>query len=412
MSEAHGEELKIYQSDVAPQRFLKTIIMKTCLAKLSSGFFELTFIFVAACLFSGCAGPTTPFGAVPLKKSAIPSLPQDDEEDDDDRMVASVQDPKNYAHPRIVFSPKRQLLHDKAKFSLIIEDPQGIPKDFEIMVIYNGIDVTKKFLSQASASYEGHSTTRMRLTMYNLRILPNRENRIDVVYWRTHNATSTFARYMPPYCDAFKAMPVVTTGTFREGQPFIETISRYALDKRFNPSFVTGLIAQESGFNTKAVSHAKALGLTQVTPLGEAEIVKDNANWPRYPNIAGMPSPILKMNVMAGKINGSNEWRLDPSLSIQGGVEYLKYLNEYWRRPQAFSTISGNFRDTNLALSQLILASYNSGPTRVFNALQRHGKRWLHDGEDLDEARKYVGRVTSYCDYFAHGEESENESSP
>ena len=100
-----------------------------------------------------------------------------------------------------------------------------------------------------------------------------------------------------------------------------------------------------------------------------------------------------------GKVNASNEWRLNPGLSIQGGAEYLTYLAEYWSRPDKRAQLEKYVGDDDYALSLVMLASYNSGGSRVSAAIDADGKKWLQDDE-LGEARKYVRRVASYCDYF------------
>jgi soluble lytic murein transglycosylase-like protein len=50
--------------------------------------------------------------------------------------------------------------------------------------------------------------------------------------------------------------------------------------------------------------------------------------------------------------------------------------------------------------TKLLLASYNSGYARVLTALRTYGKNWITSPE-LHEARRYVNRISSYCDYFS-----------
>jgi soluble lytic murein transglycosylase-like protein len=117
-----------------------------------------------------------------------------------------------------------------------------------------------------------------------------------------------------------------------------------------------------------------------------------------------MPLALLRLNIMNGRVNATNEWRLNPALSIQGGVEYLTYLSEYWSRPDKRAQIEKALGTDDLAFSEVMLASYNSGATRVSLALDQKGKNYLQE-DGLYEARKYVNRVISYCDYFASREE-------
>ena len=58
----------------------------------------------------------------------------------------------------------------------------------------------------------------------------------------------------------------------------------------------------------------------------------------------------------------------------------------------------GTDSDTNV--SEVILASYNAGPKKVSQALDRYGKNWLADDE-LTGAVKYVRKIVSYCDQFS-----------
>jgi soluble lytic murein transglycosylase-like protein len=184
----------------------------------------------------------------------------------------------------------------------------------------------------------------------------------------------------------------------------LQFINQNAQKKKLNPFFVAALVAQESSFDPLALSRNRALGLTQVTSLGESEIIKNYETWPRYPGLDAMPLPILRMSILTGRVNSGNEWRLNPAHSIEGGVEYLAYLSEYWRRPERRSMIERKLGPSENALSEVMLASYNAGAARVSEALERNGARWLQD-EQLGEARKYVRRIVSYCDHFEHRED-------
>ena len=50
----------------------------------------------------------------------------------------------------------------------------------------------------------------------------------------------------------------------------------------------------------------------------------------------------------------------------------------------------------------MILASYNSGSARVKNIIQEKGDEWLKDPA-LQEAFKYVNKVSSFCFHFSQG---------
>lgn len=344
--------------------------------------------FAAVSMLFGCAGPTTPFGTPNMRIDPF----------------SEKLDPPSQSI-KIKLFPKDQILHGKVDFKVTIEDPVGITPNYKVRLFYNGLDVSEKFLSQAKRTFLDPDHTKLQLILPNLRIQPLKTNRIYFGYMRNINTRPVFARYHAPSCSAFSEGDLASAHEIGMPLPVKKMIQKMGKDEKINPNFLAGLVAQESGFDAKAVSWAKAIGLTQITPLGEAEIIKTYKEWPRYPEINHMSSPAIKMKVMRGKINASNEWRLNPSHSIQGGLTYIKFLNGYWHRQENFQNLLNLSGDSEGILSAAILASYNSGPARVNYALQKYGKRWLVDAPELGEARLYVARVTSYCDYFSQGEE-------
>ena len=199
-----------------------------------------------------------------------------------------------------------------------------------------------------------------------------------------------------------RAKPRIETA-FRVPASYVESINDLAGESKINASFFAGLIAQESSFDPNAVSSAKAIGLTQITKVAEDEIIKDFPNFPRHPKINAISLPYLKTLIMLGNINQKNEWRLDPEYSMQGGISYLRYLDNYWHKPQNLEMVKSVYVDTDQGLTDVIMASYNSGASRVKRALETKGYNWIND-EELGEAKKYVGRVSSYCYHFAEKE--------
>lgn len=340
----------------------------------------------------GCAGPMSPFGAISMKQKWA---------SDDAKKTVGV----NKSRARVRFTPDRQVLHGAANFSVIIEDPEGVPEDFGLVVNYNGMNVTKEFLSHAQRTSLDPLDHEVKLTTKNMRLLPSRENRIQVSYYRGSTEKSATAQYMPPSCSAFASNQMVfAIPDFDPPMMVLQLINQNAQKRKLNPFFIAALVAQESSFDPLALSRSKALGLTQVTSLGESEIIKRYETWPRFPGLENMPLPILKLSILSGRVNSGNEWRLDPAHSIEGGVEYLAYLSDYWRRPEKHAIIERKLGPSENAFSEVMLASYNSGATRVSDALEREGTRWLQDKE-LGEARNYVRRIVSYCDYFEHRED-------
>jgi soluble lytic murein transglycosylase-like protein len=343
-----------------------------------------------------CAGPTTPFGALRLFSK--------DSAESEARGPASLFG-KDFEFeetgPSVHFYPPRQVLHTRTTFAVEIEDPKGVPEEPNIALFYNGFDVTKEFLAQATRTDSDPQKKKVRLATKNLRLVAGRENRIHFLYWPKEAKNPVVAQYHGPSCFAFdRSQRLERLTPFRLTKEVLRTIDEEAAQKEINPFFLAGLIAQESSFNPLTVSRNKALGLTQITSLGETEIIEKFADWPRHPEIAEMPFPILKLAILNGDINPQNEWRLDPERSIRGGAEYLSYLHEYWNRGDKRMLLEEQLGERGAALSEVLLASYNSGAARVSQALERRGPDWLED-EELNEARKYVGRVVSWCDQLA-----------
>lgn len=311
---------------------------------------------------------------------------------------------QEYTGPQIRFTPHRQVLHGSTSFSVNIFDIDGIPENFGFKIVYNNIDVTQQFLAKAEKVYLDKNRKKIRMTIDYFRLIPVKENSIKVSYWREFKSQAVTAEYQPPRCSAFETFrKLADLPDFKVDKRIVEHIDLYARQRNFNPYYIAGLVAQESAFDPRAVSTARAIGLTQVTTLGEAEIIKKYSNWPRYPGIHDMSLLRLKLGILNGKINPSNEWRLNPTLSILGGIEYVTYLAELWTKPDRRAFVERYLGRSDEVMSEVILASYNSGATRVQSALEEKGKRWLQH-EELNEARKYVKRVTSYCDYFATGD--------
>src|SRR5207237_304986 len=130
-----------------------------------------------------------------------------------------------------------------SQFTVTVEDPDGVPRDYELMILYNGIDVSRAFMLQAQEMFEGHSATKVKLTFENLRILAARENKIEVIYWHSHNDRPAYASFAPPRCSAFRPMKIASIGDFEVPSKLLEEISTDAVQFRLNPTYVAGLIA-------------------------------------------------------------------------------------------------------------------------------------------------------------------------
>ena len=138
------------------------------------------------------------------------------------------------------------------------------------------------------------------------------------------------------------ATPTVASGAGGSSTyaPLIEqAAARYGLD----PSLLSGLIEQESGFDPSASSSAGALGLTQLMPSTAASL--------------GVSEP------------------LNPAQSIEGGARYLSQL---------LHQFAGNTADA--------LAAYNAGP----GAVEQYG-----GVPPYPETQQYVAKVLGYAASFS-----------
>lgn len=357
-------------------------IGRICLLGLSLGLFN-----------SGCVGPATPFGAIKeldvRESQRIAKLIRSTSKAEIEQII----------RPQISFQPKRQVLHDASKLKIVVDDPMQIADTSQVSVLYNGFDVSEIVGARVKRQLS-KGGTRLTLELSNIRIRPQSNNHIDVYYSRRPGDPFTaHAALDAPYCRPFVAARVQSTEKFRVDPRLLQMIHRTAREFGYNPGLLTGLIAQESGFNTFSVSWAKALGITQVTSAAESSFITRFPQWPRYPGIAELTVAEIKTLIWLGRINGNTEWRLDEESSVVGGAAYLDWLRKYWYAPGNFALIASAFSDTELGLAQVILASYNSGPSRVRRALDFWGHNWLSDDE-LGEARNYVKRVFSYCYHF------------
>ena len=299
---------------------------------------------------------------------------------------------------KVRFDPPRQVVHGSKPMSVLINDPDGVQKDFRMLVLYNDLDVTQSFMHQAKLEYRERGRE-VKIRIPSVRLSDGGENRIEILY-QTARGELVSANYQTAQCSVVDRKPVLRTDEFDPGEWLLSMIDRVSKENEINPSLTAGLIAQESGFDSRRVSWARALGLTQVTPVADDELLKMKPHWPRYPGVNSLPPGLLKLMVMAGSVNERNDYRLNAELSVRGGLAFAKMLFDRWSSQDNQARIAKIYPDAELGRTQLILASYNSGYTRVSQALTRYGADWL-SAPDLKEAHRYVNRIFSYCDDFS-----------
>ena len=338
-------------------------------------------------MLCACAGPTSPFGA-------IHSAPKKVVKNEINR------DPSNAVPVKINFFPSRQNLHQKQNLIIEVTDPIGLEPMDSVRVFFNDTDITASFFYLANSKVDS-TGTKLSIEFKNLGLRADQRNKISVKYKNQLGLTKT-AEYLTPECPLNQNWSINNIMPFNPPDRLINYINKQAQKGGVNPSAMISLIAKESGFRSRAVSWAKALGLTQITPLAEVEVAEKHENFPRYPGINQMSFLQLKAKIMSGEINSKTEWRLNPRHSVEGGVTFLNRLIKYWSRPEQIDLLSRSFEDPIGEFDRVVLASYNSGQTRVKRSIQKYGDQYLWKPNHLRAAREYVQKIQSYCYHFTH----------
>ncbi len=324
-------------------------------------------------LVQSCAGPINPFGSELLPKTAS-YLPKNNINDNE---------------LKIKITPDRQNLHDAHQLELKItsKDEPVVPND--LVVVWNGEDITNSFKKVIDYSYNQTTST---FKLRNFRLISSEDHELE--FYIKHKGQVYYKKYQLPECNIYSKEFVSETGSFEVSRDLVNVIQQTALVHDINPSLLTGLIAAESSFKPTAVSSAKAIGLTQVTNLGHLEIQKSFPDWKIDKRTKRFPASVIKALVKINEIDSSDDWRLNKKKSILGGTNYLLFLKDYWeKKALSFKIGTGEMTD-------LILASYNSGAARVKNAFKRNPRNWKKS-KNLVEANKYIKRISSYCYHFS-----------
>src|SRR3989344_2654661 len=187
-------------------------------------------IFACSALFSGCAGPASPLGAIdgldPQKSKLRPS------ELTDSTTVGNLE---RVIPPKIEFYPKRQVLHDASPLRSRIRDALGITPTYKVRVFHNGYDVSDAFHAQVRTTiFPG--AHEMELTVSNVRFQATEDNEVEIYYFREdRQSAATRAILETPECRPFSRDKIASTGSFRVSDRLLSMIERTALQHGSNP---------------------------------------------------------------------------------------------------------------------------------------------------------------------------------
>lgn len=344
-------------------------------------------------IFVGCAGPTNPFGSQVWINSKYEKLPHEHREK------------TAHINTQISAFPQTKLYHTPYDLIVQITDESGVPKDFRYQVLYNG-KILENWWKTEKIQFDSQNPHIVNIVFKNLSLLPERENDIQILYYRSIGAIPVVYKLSPPKCSMDEILKIGSLGDFEKKKTINkDIIENLAIENQVNPTLIAGLIAQESAFNPRAISWAKAVGLTQVTPIANKEIISEKSDWPVDNRISEMNYLQLKTRIYMDKINQDTDWRLDEEKSLEGGILFIKRLKNYWSQKKTVTLLKKVFKN-NIPWTDIILASYNSGAYRVKKSIKRNHKSWLQDKE-LKEARKYVRKIRSYCYAFSDLEQKE-----
>lgn len=339
-------------------------------------------------LFYSCAGPTNPFGGDIFIS---------------EKFELNAKSKKG-AKVNLHMYPARQYYNSPYDLSIKIKDPNFVISKFRYDIVYNHRKLNRWFKSE-EIKFPKNKDGEIEIVFKNLSILPGNINKIAFLYYPAGSKQPIVHKLEVPECLKEQQDGDLFISPFKVTENLKQSIKSLAGQYKYNPSLIAALIAQESSFKTKAISKAWALGLTQVTPTAHQEIKKFKAAWDIYPEFEDLSLRTIKNYLKENKINAGNDWRLDNNKSIEGGILYLDYIKSYWGTPNKKEILSTTFKK-GIPEVDIYLASYNSGPYRVKKSIIKNGENWLFD-KSLNEARKYVMNIKSYCYAFNEGDQHE-----
>jgi len=339
--------------------------------------YTLTLLF----LFTSCAGPSSPFGSNILITSNYD--------------LSKVKNAKSNERLKIEAFPKNLLYHTNFDLKVKINNADGFDHNIRYDIVYNGKKLERWWDSESIEINK--ERTEAKINFKNISLLPGLKNEIVFLYYPSNSSDPIAYEFKGPECNFSNHEPIKNLSEFDVDPKLTHYINFISKKYEINPSLLASLVAQESSFNSNAVSISRAVGLTQVTPIANKDIRIEKNEWKSYPDSDKLSYLNLKYKIYRGVINKKNDWRLDKHKSLEGGALYLKQLSNFWNLEKNKKLLSTKFN--RMTKTDIILASYNSGASRVKRSIKKHNTNWIWSKE-LNEARKYVMNIKSYCHKF------------
>ena len=119
-----------------------------------------------------------------------------------------------------------------------------------------------------------------------------KNGRVDVIMTNPMKAHLKFLakedgaayEFKGPECNFSNHEVIKNLSEFNVDPKLTQYINFISKKYEINPSLLASLVAQESSFNSKAVSISRAVGLTQVTPIANKDIRIEKNEWKSYPD--------------------------------------------------------------------------------------------------------------------------------
>lgn len=299
---------------------------------------------------------------------------------------------------RIEGSPAVKLFNTDYNLRIKLRTTSKFDQTFRYDIIYNNRKLSRWWKSENIIISSDRKNAIIQLNK--LSLIPGIRNDIIFLFYPNKDTTPLSYHFQAPSCELNYQGPLSFRQNFSKGYSYSRQINSSSGLHNINSNLLASLVAQESSFDPKAVSWAKAIGLTQITPLANIDIQKIKPHWKSYPNITKMSYPTLRYKIFKGQINHVNDWRLNSNRSLEGGAIFLQNLITYWNKKQNKQILERTFK--NIPLTDIVLASYNSGAFRVKRNLLKKKQNWLWANE-LKEAQKYVMNIKSYCHQLESG---------